>query len=200
MDSFQRILVWISELGLTAKLIASLMIVSMTALFLLQIWQPDFAQGEQGKVVIERQKARFGVSLGLQLGRYDLIQGSKFPEAQEAESEIVKQIEALLKQDGYKGSINDVTSRELIAKLLTHYSVIDVEKHAAILIGISALRASLVGVSTVLSNNMEMKELSLSALQDIDSSVVKNKMDLFEKLLSSKPKSTTEVVDLIMDF
>lgn len=146
---------------------------------------------------IDPAKARFGVTLGWQLARYEFAYDSPFPEARAASPSIEKDIQKLLEQDGFSRPITGLSAIDLIHDILLYYSSKDLEKHASILLGIAALRASLVGASKDSVNNEEMQRLSKSAIQDIDKSVIKDKDKLFRKLISQKPTNVTDTLKLL---
>ena len=71
--------------------------------------------------------------------------------------------------------------------VLMYYGTTDLEKHAAILIGIAAMRASLIGASSNPDHNEEMKRLAFSALGEIDDSVLRKREEFFQELLRKRP-------------
>ena len=146
---------------------------------------------------IDHNIARFGVSLGWQLGRYEFLRDSPVPEARAAVPTLERDILSLLKQDGFPDPSPGADAPELINKVLLYYGTRDVRKHASILVGIAAMRASLVGASSEPGHNDEMKSLVRSTFQDIDSSIIPDKQKLYEQLVNQKPSTIAAVVDLL---
>jgi hypothetical protein len=135
--------------------------------------------------------------LGWQLGRYEFIQGSEFPEAQAVEPELRAEIEGLLIQRGDLISLIGLSSHEAIQQTLARALGRDVLEHDAILIGIAAFRAQLVGSSADPAHNEELRQLAFSVLLNIDPRIVPNKPALFEIMLKERPASPAAVAELI---
>jgi len=135
--------------------------------------------------------------LGWQLGRYEFIQGSEFPEAHAVEPELRAEMEGLLEQRGDRISLTGLSSGQAIRQTLVRALGRDVQEHGAILIGIAAFRARLVGSSSDPAKNEELRRLAFSALLDIDPSVVPNKLALFDRLLQDQPGSVAAVAELV---
>jgi len=146
---------------------------------------------------IDPSKARFGVTLGWQLARYEFIYDSPTPEAKNASQAARSDIEMMLHQDNFPYKVDDLDSRRLISTILLYYGSSDAEKHSTILLGIAAMRASLIGSSSNQNYNEELRQLAHSAIQDIDSSVIRRKQELFDKIVASKPSNVTAVLDLL---
>jgi hypothetical protein len=146
---------------------------------------------------IDRASLRFGLTLGWQLGRFEFIDGSQFAEAQKIRPEVHGEITRLLKQDGFPHDFIDLNARELMNTVIGYYGSKDLQKHSSILLGIAAFRASLVGVSGDDSANQEMESLALSAIREIDGSVVPSKMKLFDSLLREQPNNVPDLIELI---
>jgi hypothetical protein len=147
--------------------------------------------------MIDAKAARFGVMLGWQLARYEFAKDSQFSEARTASIQIEQDIKALLQQDGYPRSLEDQSAGQVINGILLYYSTTNLEKHASILVGIAALRASLVGVSSTPENNEEMRRLAFSAIREIDDSVIQRKQEFFEQLLAKRPKNVPDTLSLL---
>jgi hypothetical protein len=146
---------------------------------------------------IDSSKARFGVTLGWQLARYEFIYDSPFPEVRNASAAAKKDIEMMLRQDKFPPKVNDLDSRQLISTVLLHYGSSDPVKHSTILLGIAAMRASLIGSSSDQKNNEEIKQLANSAIQDIDSRIIQKKQELFDQIVASKSRNVTAVLELL---
>jgi hypothetical protein len=143
----------------------------------------------QGRLLtIDRQVLRFGISLGWQFGRYAFVYGSPFPEVQAAQLPIEAEISRALSRDGFQDSTMGMDYQQLMGSVLSYYSATSRGKHAAILIGISAMRASLVGVSKNEQHNGEMERLGFSAIAEIDPIIVSDKEGLYKAILKRKPK------------
>ncbi len=162
---------------------------------------PSARQSDQPSLpalpMIHPKDARFGVTLGWQLGRYEFAKDSIFPEARRASIHIEQDITALLQQDAYPRSIEGQSANQVIQGILLYYGGTNLEKHASILVGIAALRASLVGASSNPKNNEEMKRLSFSAIQEIDDSVISRKEEFFEELVAQHPKNVSDTLRLL---
>jgi hypothetical protein len=146
---------------------------------------------------IDHNTARYGVSLGWDLGRYEFLRDSPFPEAQQAVPALESDILSLLTADGFPNPSLGPSAPELIHTVLLYYGAKDIRKHASILVGIAAMRASLVGASSDATHNDELKQLVLSTLQDIDSSVIADKEKAYLQLVDKKPSTVAGVVDLL---
>jgi len=153
----------------------------------------------QDLATIDRTDLRFGLTLGWQLGRYEFVYDSKFQEARAAQPAILAEIKGALTRDGFTGPIETDYPR-LIQGVLTYYGASSLAKHAAILVGIAAMRTSLVGASTNAENNAEMTRLAFSAIQEIDPVVLNDKRRFFETLIDRKPKSIVDVLGVIDAF
>jgi len=149
---------------------------------------------------LDRSALRFGLTLGWQLGRYELIYDSPIPEAKALQPSLEAEIKDLLTADGYPQSIAGLTFQQLIRQVLAFYGLTSINKHAAILIGNSACRASLIGASKDQGHNDEMKALAFSSLRDIDPTILRNKEKFFDLLLQRKPHSIVEVLEVIDSF
>lgn len=134
--------------------------------------------------VIRPEDARFGVALGFAMGRLEFVDGSRFPEATPAEQAIRFEIRQLLsrEKDDDLTSASSEDARALMAIVINYFAVRDIKIHAAILIGIGALRLSLEGASSSPDNNAEIRKLALSAFMEIDSHVVADRQALFDNI------------------
>jgi hypothetical protein len=121
-----------------------------------------------------RGDARFGTNLGWQLARYEFAYGSAVPEAKAAAPSIKQDIIRLLRGDNAVSVFND-DFKILADNILAHYMAVSPARYDAILIGIAALRASLVGASRNPEDNLEMSRLAFSTIRDVDSSVIGDK-------------------------
>jgi len=148
-------------------------------------------------VKIDPKIARFGVTLGWQLARYEFVYDSPFPEARSVSPSIEQDIRTLLEQDSFPQSVDSLNAQDLIHRILLYYGSKDLEKHASILLGIAAMRASLVGSSSNKANNEEIRQLANSAIQEIDSSVIQEKDQLFQRLIAKRPTNVSDVLKLL---
>jgi hypothetical protein len=137
------------------------------------------------------------VTLGWQLGRFEFVEDSSFPEARQAAPEMRRQIQALLTQDKFPHAIDTLNARQTIDTVLTYYGTSSLEKHAFILLGIAALRGSLVGASRDPAANEEMKRLAASAVDSIDRSVISDRKSLAQEILLRRPQSVDEVLEVL---
>jgi hypothetical protein len=149
---------------------------------------------------VDRNTLRFGLMVGWQLGRYELSCDSTFEEVKAMWRPIEAEIGRLLRHDGYPYSIVGLTFRQLFESVLTYYGTTSVQKHAAILLGVSAMRASIVGASKQEDHNVEMAQLAFSALNPIDALIVPDKLTLFKRVMEAKPKSIDGVLAVIDDW
>jgi hypothetical protein len=146
---------------------------------------------------IDQAMARFGVTLGWQLARYEFIYDSPIPEARDASHAAKRDIEMMLSQDKFPYEVDSLSSQQLISTILLYYGSSNPVKHSTILLGIAAMRASLIGASSNQENNEELKQLAYSAIQDIDSSIIQRKQELFAQILETKPNNVTAVLELL---
>jgi hypothetical protein len=146
---------------------------------------------------IDPTTARFGITLGWQMARYEFVYDSPLPEAKKASPAIRQEIERLLKQDGFPHPVEGLDYQQLVTSVLSYYGTSNLEKHASILLGIAAMRVTLVGASKNQQNNEQMRQLAYSAIQDIDSGVLPRKAEIFQELMSKKPGNVAAVVDLL---
>jgi pimeloyl-ACP methyl ester carboxylesterase len=137
------------------------------------------------------------LSLGWQLGRYEFIQGSELPEAQAVEADLRSEIEILSEECGIQVSLAELSSGQAIKQTLIRALVRDVRKHAAILVGMAACRAGLVGTSSDLVNNEKMRQLAFSALLDVDPSIVPNRRAFFDQLLQERPTTISALASMV---
>ncbi len=149
---------------------------------------------------ITRKVARFGIPLGWQLGRYEFVDDSPFPEAQAVAPDIKRQIEQTLTQDGFPHSIDALDASQLINTILSYYNSEHPAKHACILVGIGAMRFLLVGASEDPSANTEIRQLAYSTSGDIDSGVFPRKDEFFRALESAQLNNANGVVELLVQF
>jgi len=146
---------------------------------------------------IDQATARFGVTLGWQLARYEFIHDSPIPEARNASPAAKRDIEVMLNQDKFPYEVDSLDSQQLISTILLHYGSSNPVKHSMILLGIAAMRASLVGASSNQENNEQLRQLAYSAIQDIDSSIIQRKQELFAQILETRPNNVTAVLELL---
>jgi hypothetical protein len=147
---------------------------------------------------VEREKLRFGLTLGWQLGRFEFVDGSSFAEARAAEPSIRAEIEDLLSSDHYPKPVAGLSYRELMRTTLLHYAMVDLEKHGAILVGVAAMRASLIGASSTPGHNEEMSQLAYSAILEADDSIIPDKRSFFERLVHESPGTVMDLIRTVV--
>lgn len=157
--------------------------------------QPD--QANIPKHIIASNVKRFGITLGWQLGRYEFLYNSPFPEAAAAAPGLESEIQTLLEQDHYPHPVKDVEAQQLMHDVLLYYGSADADKHAMILLGMAAMRAMLVGASRDQSNNEQMAQLAHGMIAEIDSAILPNKERVYRALLQQKPTSVPAVIELV---
>lgn len=165
----------------------------------LQIWNDlkDKLISSNTSTTIDQATARFGVTLGWQLARYEFIYDSPIPEARNASLAAKRDIEMMLRQDNFPYKVDGLDSQQLISTILLHYGSSNPVKHSTILLGIAAMRASLIASSSNQENNKQLRQLAHSAIQDIDSSIIQRKQELFTQILATKPTNVTAVLELL---
>ncbi len=170
----------------------------------LQIWNdlkdkfiPSTPPPKKTSPTLDPTTARFGITLGWQLARYEFVYDSPLPEAQAVSPSIKKDIEQLLKQDAFPHPVEKLNSQQLIDTVLLYYGTSNLKKHASVLLGIAAMRGSLVGASKNQQTNDEMKQLAYSAIKDIDESVLRQKEEFFNKMMENRPNNVEEVMGLL---
>ncbi len=151
---------------------------------------------KKGNNGLPRDDARFGTMLGWQLARYEFAYDSPFAEAKAAAPSMKRDIAQLLKSDNAAGLFND-DFHVMTENVLAHYLVVKPTKRDAILIGIGALRSSLVGASKNPESNREIAQVAFSAIQDVDSSVISDKAAFFQKLQKTHPRNASELMDFL---
>lgn len=149
---------------------------------------------------VDRSALRFGLTLGWQLGRYEFAYNAPISEANALQPSLEAEIKNLLTADGYPQSIAGLTFEQLARHVLIFYELTSLNKHAAILIGNSAFRVSLIGASKDQPHNDEMKTLAFSSLGDIDPAILRHKEKFFDLLLQRKPHSIVELLEVIDSF
>lgn len=149
---------------------------------------------------IDRTALRFGIPLGWQIGRFEFIYGSQLDEAISVEKDIQDDISLLLGADGYGELPAFQTVQELTKKILINYSVKSPEKHAAILLGIAAMRITLVGSSKNTDHNKQIEEIALSAILEADNTIIQKKRELFDILMSKRPQNIPTLLELLDSF
>jgi len=145
---------------------------------------------------LNRASLRWGLQLGFQLGRFELIDGAPFPEARAVAPAIRGELAELLKRDGLV-SVQGKTGMQIMGEVIRVYGTLDAERHAAILIGIAANRALLVGASKKDEHNAEMRKLALSAIMEADPTVIPNRPALFEALAAARPENIPALLEFI---
>jgi hypothetical protein len=150
-------------------------------------------------VNIEREALRFGITLGWQLARYEFAYDSSFPEALAIAPKLASDIARALKLDKFPDDVSGLSYHDLLDSILSYYSVTSIGKHAAILLGVASMRATLVGASSAKEANQQMEGLAYSALADADPSALPDKDTLFQELLQRKPNSVSGVLSLLDD-
>jgi len=196
----QKLLPWLTGLPFAPKVAVSAIIVASGIFLLLLIWSAppkkvDAASSVAGAFgTMDRATVRFGLTLGWELGRFEFVDGSSFPEARAAAPSIRQEIGQLLDQDHFSTAVNALDSRQLITAVLTHYGTTDVQKHGAILLGIAAMRASIIGASKNEEHNAEMRNLVFSAIKEIDARVLPRKEEFFTALMTRPPHNVSEAL------
>jgi hypothetical protein len=140
---------------------------------------------------------RFGLTLGWQLGRYEMLYQSPIPEAAAAAPDLEREIQTMLEQDHYPNAVQSVSAQQLMHDVLLYYGSADADKHAMILLGMAAVRAMMAGASNDQSINEQMAELAHGMIAEIDSTVLPNKERIFQALLRQKPKNIPAVIQLV---
>ncbi|WP_424931896.1 hypothetical protein [Amaricoccus macauensis] len=187
----------LSHLGLNLYVIGPVFFLACVLCYI-PFWpKSDVNEKSRSLSSISREKLRSGLSLGWQLGRYEFAADSIFEEARQAAPEILRDIREITHHDSLDLPENIVGFQALMSKILNFYSSTDIEKHCAILVGNSAMRASLVGASKDPDSNQEMKRLAYSSLQEADSSIVSKKESLFEEIIRKKPSNIPELIEII---
>jgi CHAT domain len=148
---------------------------------------------------IDRGSLRSALTLGWLLARYEFADESPVPEAAASAPAIHQEIDDILKGDDLVRPSPEMRFQQLIQTVLRAYGSSSAERHAAVLIGIAALRTTLVGVSENEEHNKEMAKLALSAIMEIDPSLVptRSKPAFFESLLHIHPKNVVELLDFV---
>lgn len=146
---------------------------------------------------IDRGSLRFGITLGWQLARFEFIDGTSVADTRAATAEIRRDLTNLLTQDGCLCSTQGKDAREIIREVITTYSNTSPSKHTAILLGIAAMRNTLVGASKNADHNAEIRTLSYAALLDIDPLFMKDKEAFFSYLVVAKPMNITGLLEFI---
>lgn len=92
------------------------------------------------------------------------------------------------------GEKSIIKSEKLIKNITLHYSIKDMEKHTAILIGIAGFRISLINTLDEEIEKENQKNLAYSAINEIDYSVLLHKNILFQRLLDVLPNNIIELI------
>ena len=94
--------------------------------------------------------------------------------------------------------MDNLNAQQTINSVLTYYATTDLKLHALIVVGIGAQGASLVGASSDRVKNDENAALAASAIESIESSIVRDRKPLTEALVSSKRPATIDgVLDVL---
>lgn len=186
----------LSQTGFDLKVVGPLVFIACV-LCCIPFWSDVGNERAQSLSSISREKLRSGLSLGWQLGRYEFAFESKFEEAKKMAPTLLREIREITSHDSLNLAENVDSFQDLMSTIMTFYSSRDLEKHAAILVGNSAMRASLVGASKDAQSNEEMKRLAYSSLEEADSSIVQDKKRLFEGILSEKPTNVPALIAVI---
>jgi nucleoside phosphorylase len=148
---------------------------------------------------LQRSSLTKALSLGWQLARYEFAEGSGVPEAATAAVGIRQEIENILLRDGLFRSSSEQRAQQVIRDVLGVYQSDSPVRHAAVLIGIAAYRCSLVGLSTNPGNNEGMRQIAMSAIMDIDPSLIPaaSKKAYFDALLKARPMFIADLLDFV---
>jgi hypothetical protein len=149
--------------------------------------------------LIDRGKLRSGLTLGWQMARYEFADQSPFPEAAAAAPEILREIADIIRRDAIVEVPAEPRAHELLSTVLRGYAASSPEHHAAILIGIAALRASLVGASRDDAQNQEMEAIARSAIMEIDPTVLPtvDKPAYFDALRKARPRNVVALLEFV---
>ncbi len=139
---------------------------------------------------------QFGLELGWHLGNYDIMNGSPFVNA--AVIDAKRNTLRVLLSSHNNGRLFDPDQRVLIENTLHYFlATNNIPTRNAILIGICASRAALIGASPNPESNQELTDLALSALEDVDSSMIGDRVHFFEQLRQANPGNITGLVDFL---
>lgn len=147
----------------------------------------------------DRGLLRSALTLGWELARYELIDESAFPEAEAAAQESREEINEIIEREGLVRSTPDTRAKPLMRRIIRTYSAVSPERHAAVLIGISAMRVTLVGASRNEQHNDEMLELARSAVADIDPALLptSQRQAFFDALLKARPATIVQLLEFM---
>ena len=146
---------------------------------------------------LDRETLRLCITLGWQLGQYEFPYGSGFPEDRSVRAIVIAtEIERLLEQGGFPKHMAELSFRDLMDSV-ARYSTTSSGKHAAIMIGIVAMRASLVGVLKDEESNREIERIAYRPLADVDPILLPDKINLFSVLLECKPRTVVDVIQFV---
>jgi hypothetical protein len=138
----------------------------------------------------------FGLTLGWHLARYDLTNGS--PHVDAAIIDEMRNTMYMLLNSNNIGNLYDNDQRVLIQNILNHFAARnEMPTRNAILIGICAFRASLIGASTRPEDNLEMTDLAFSALMDVDAATIGDREHFFDQLRQANPGNIVELTDFL---
>jgi len=146
---------------------------------------------------IDRAKLRFGLNLGWQLGRFDILSGSTIAAAQAIEVELKNEILTILTNEGFQNVASLSNPSNFIRMIVSYYEAADIEKHNSILLGIAAFRSSLVGASEEEQHNAQLGKLAESVFLEIDERTVPRKMELLKVFLQKRPATISDTISLI---
>lgn len=148
------------------------------------------------RIKFDSAKLRFGLSLGWQLARYEIIYKPQDQQFLPILEGIKTEINMMLLDKGFNQSIDGKAS-ELMHNILQFFSFKDDEIYNSILLGIAGFRQSLVGSSSKEENNDEMQKIATSAINDVSISYIGIKSNFISKLKELKPQTITDLIDLI---
>lgn len=143
---------------------------------------------------IPREKLRLGLRLGFELILWQFLQSRNTPPANAEIARIKDDITFHLNQDGLSVGID---SKNLLEDIAAKYHVADVEKHAALVLGLCVMTLNIAMKSEDSQVRAELIEAAYSPLKDIEADVVFKKDALFKVLLAASPIQEQDAADVI---
>ncbi|RJX25997.1 MAG: toll/interleukin-1 receptor domain-containing protein [Acholeplasma sp.] len=139
------------------------------------------------------------ILMGFRLSRIEFLWGSPFPFAKKAFKSGKKELDLMLKQDGFV-SKEKKDSHIYMDSVLNYYRSKNIQKYEYILIGIAVQRYSLVKANTNEEDKNELKDIAYSALQTISSKTIKDKQSFAQMLIEHSETEFPDMIEILFDY
>jgi len=145
---------------------------------------------------IERRHLYRMLTLGWQIGRYEILHGSPLDAARQVVGNIERVIRTLLPVE-LQSSLSACSGRDLVTRSIGGIQERDATWHSVLLVGVGAFRASLVDMEPSGARRDELLSLCRSCFLEMDSRVMPDPIALGEVILEEQPESFIAIHQLL---